>query len=183
MRLKSVKCLRGVFVLLPLATILMIGCSSDNVSVVSPHDEVNASVQAWKFHRFWNQSRGDHLYKTGDYTPPGYESEGFEGYVYAQQVDGTTPLYWYKLDNGTHLDNFYTITDCGDYIGGVNGWKKQNLRWYVFEHDIINSDRKPLYRYWNPYCCDHFYTTTWMGGSIAGGWQMERVECYVKKGP
>ncbi|MGQ0650064.1 MAG: S8 family serine peptidase [Gemmatimonadaceae bacterium] len=38
----------------------------------------------------------------------------------------------------------------------------------------------PLFRYWNPYNTDHFYTTNWaeLGGGRYG-WSFEGVQCYV----
>jgi len=39
-----------------------------------------------------------------------------------------------------------------------------------------------LYRYWNPRCCDHFYTTNWNElRSGAHGWRYEGIQCYVFK--
>ena len=38
----------------------------------------------------------------------------------------------------------------------------------------------PLFRYWNPYNTDHFYTTNWNElGSGRYGWSLEGIQCYV----
>jgi hypothetical protein len=38
----------------------------------------------------------------------------------------------------------------------------------------------PLFRYWNPYNTDHFYTTNWNElGNGRYGWSLEGIQCYV----
>ena len=45
---------------------------------------------------------------------------------------------------------------------------------------IQPGQRLPLYRYWNPGICDHFYTTNWNElGSGRYGWGYEGIQCYV----
>ena len=83
-------------------------------------------------YRYWNPGIGDHFYTTnwselggGNY---GWNFEGVQCYVLAQQASGSRPLYRYW--NSGIGDHFYT-TNWSELGGGNYGWNFEEVQCYV----------------------------------------------------
>jgi hypothetical protein len=117
------------------------------------------------------QWAGDHLYSTSVEHPEdsGYVEEGSPGYVFNQELPGTTPLVRYF--NGA--DHLLTI-DPAEVIDPT--YRMEGPLGYVYPE--LQPDTVPLFRYFNGK--DHFYTTDYNElGDTRGSYQLEFIAGYV----
>ena len=109
----------------------------------------------------------------------GYDYEGIQGYIFPTQKTGTVPLY--MLYNSSVGDHFYTISSSG--AGEISGWKPKGIIGYVYPNSG-QSDRNPVYRWYNPSPnkpkkTDHFYTMSQSEPRPNSGYVYEGIECYL----
>ena len=129
-------------------------------------------------YRLYNPYSGEHLF-TQNYSE--YQSlKGIgwrqEGLAWVSPKTSNTPVY--RLYNPYSGDHHYT-TNKGEYDSlGRIGWNQEGIGFYSAE----SSDRKPVYRLFNPYVTvgTHHYTTSKDEYDYLGriGWNQENIGWY-----
>lgn len=129
--------------------------------------------------RYYSGKDKDHFYTINstelNASGSSYNFEKGEGYLYASQVSGSTPLYRYY--RGSDKDHFYTA-NFAELGNGADGYAYEGIAGYLFATQI--SGTRPLYRYYSGTDSDHFYTTNFNElGSGGNGYTYEGVVGYV----
>lgn len=109
----------------------------------------------------------------------GYEFEGVQCFVLAQQPPG--PTAFYRALNPRSGDHFYTI-NVYERDNAVNnlGYRAEGIACYV--QGTLQPSYIPLYRLYSPSTGDHFYTTDAAEKSNAlsmFGYTDEGIACFV----
>ena len=129
------------------------------------------------FHRYYSDTITDHFYTinpAGEILT-GYNYEGIEAYIVANQVPGTVPLYRYYSPAipGQWGDHHYTIDPIGDIDAD---WQYEFPVGFVCATQLPGTI--PMHRYWNPTIGDHFLTTSF--SDLSGlGYEYEGVRFFV----
>lgn len=129
-------------------------------------------------YRLYNPYSGEHLFTQSfdEYNSLARIGWKQEGLAWNSPKSSNTPVY--RLYNPYSGDHHYT-TSWSEYDNlGRIGWNQEGVGFYSAE----SSDRKPVYRLFNPYVTvgTHHYTTSWGEYDSLGriGWSQESIGWY-----
>ncbi len=126
------------------------------------------------FFRYRNNSIKRHHYTTNwgeiGYNSNGFGYEGIAGYIYNNNISGTTAFYRYY--NSSSRDHFFTTSATPP-----SGYGSEGIAGYVYSTQVTGSI--PLYQYFSS-TNGHFYTTNFAElGNGAHGYTYYGIQCYV----
>ncbi len=127
------------------------------------------SIAPTPVYRFWSNSLQGHFYTSSadekdsiiaNYPTNIWNYEGVAYNAYANQADGTVPIYrFWSDDNGHH---FYTASESEkDYVIAnypTNVWRYEGVAYYAFATQQLNTTS--VYRFWSDTSLGHFYTAS-----------------------